>query len=196
MIFLVNILGKDCLRWKLSLVEIIFLAIALGIDCCVVSFSQGLIFSSNRIENSFKLAIVMGIFQGGMPVIGYVFANLISKYVEAYSHWLVFAIFMILGLKFIIEAFHKKEGEKLCCLGWGCLISMGIATSIDALVSGVSLNFSNTKLLIPTLVIGFASFIMSLFGFWFGNLFKKFPSKYLEIFGGIILCVLAVKAVF
>ena len=179
----------------MNLIEIIFLAIALGIDCCVVSFSQGLIFTSNRISNSLKLAFVMGIFQGGMPVIGYVFANLISKYVEEYSHWLVFTIFMILGLKFIIEAFQQKKEEKICCLGWLCLFSMGVATSIDALVSGVSLNFSDTKLLIPTLIIGFASFVMSMFGFWFGNMFKKFPSKYLEIFGGIILCGLAIKAV-
>jgi len=193
--FHINILGKDCLRWKLNLIEIIFLAIALGIDCCVVSFSQGLIFTSNKTKNSLKLATIMGLFQGGMPVIGYVFANLISQYVQAYSSWLVFTIFMILGLKFIIEAFQQKE-EKICCLGWGCLLSMGVATSIDALVSGVSLNFSDTKLLIPTLIIGFASFGMSLMGFWIGNFFKKFPSKYLEIFGGIILCVLAVKAVF
>lgn len=192
---LINILGIDCLRWKLSLVEVIFLAIALGIDCCVVSFSQGLIFTSSKVQNSLKLALVMGVFQGGMPVIGYMFANLVSKYVEAYSQWLVFAIFMILGLKFIIEALIKKEEQKICCLGWACLISMGIATSIDALVSGVSLSFSDTKLLVPTLIIGFASFVMSLMGFWFGNLFKKFPSKYLEILGGLILCGLAIKAV-
>ena len=110
--FHINILGKDCLRWKLNLIEIIFLAIALGIDCCVVSFSQGLIFTSNKTKNSLKLATIMGLFQGGMPVIGYVFANLISQYVEAYSSWLVFTIFMILGLKFIIEAFQQKE-EKI-----------------------------------------------------------------------------------
>lgn len=179
----------------MSLVEIVFLAIALGIDCCVVSFSQGLIFTSNKVKNSLKLAIVMGVFQGGMPVFGYVFANLISKYVEAFSHWLVFAIFMALGLKFIVESFQKKEEEKLCCLGWNCLISMGIATSIDAAVAGVSISFSDTKLLLPAIIIGLVSFVMSLFGFWVGNLFKKFPSKYLEIAGGLILCILAIKAV-
>lgn len=71
---------------------------------------------------------------------------------------------------------------------------MGIATSIDALGAGASLNFSGTEILKPALIIAAASFFMSLFGFWFGNCFKKFPSKYLEITGGIILCGLAVKA--
>jgi len=180
----------------LSLTEIIFLAIALGIDCCVVSFSQGLIFSSNRVKNSLILALVMGFFQGGMSAIGYFFTNLISKYVEAFSHWIVFAIFMILGAKFIFEAFQKEKNEKenLHCFGLMCLFSLGVATSIDALAAGVSLNFCTTKVLIPALIIGFASFFMSLTGFWLGNLFKKLPSKYLEITGGIILCILAVKA--
>lgn len=180
----------------MNIFEIILLAIALGIDCCVVSFSQGLIFTSNRRKNSFLLALTMGTFQGLMPVVGYFFANLISKYVENYTHLLVFAIFLILGIKFIFETFQEKKEEKICCIGFTCLISMGIATSIDALAAGASLNFAGTKIFIPAIIIGIISFYMSLFGFWFGNTFRKFPSKILEISGGIILIALAIKALF
>ncbi len=180
----------------MSIFEIILLAIALGIDCCVVSFSQGLIFTTNRRKNSLLLALTMGTFQGLMPVIGYFFANLISKYVENFTHLLVFAIFLILGIKFIYEAFQEKDDEKICCIGLTCLITMGIATSIDALAAGASLNFAGTKILTPALTIGVASFCMSLFGFWFGNMFKNFPSKILEISGGIILIALGIKALF
>lgn len=178
----------------MSLIEIILLAFALGIDCCVVSFSQGLIFTSNRTKNSLALAVTMGLFQGLMPIVGYIGAGVISRYVSAFSAWLSFAIFLILGLKFIFEAFEIKE-EKICCIGLKCLISMGIATSIDALVAGASIRFSHTELLIPALLIGLASFLMSMAGFWFGNCFKNFPSKYLEITGGIILIGLAIKSV-
>lgn len=178
----------------MSLFDIVLLAIALGIDCLVVSFSQGLIFKNNRTKNSLALACTMGLFQGLMPVIGYIGADVISSYVEKFAHWLVFGIFLILGLKFIFEAFQQKE-ETICCIGFRCLISMGFATSIDALVAGASLNFSGAKLLFPALIIGIASFLMSLSGFWFGNCFKKFPSRILEITGGIILIGLAVKAV-
>lgn len=177
----------------MSLVEILLLAFALGIDCCVVSFSQGLIFTSNRIKNSLALAFTMGLFQGLMPVIGFAGAGVISRYVSAYSAWISFAIFLILGLKFIFEAFEEKEDE-ICCIGLKCLISMGIATSIDALAAGVSIKFSGSELPIPVVLIGLASFLMSLSGFWLGNSFKKFPSKYLEITGGLILIGLAVKA--
>lgn len=180
----------------MSLVELILLAIALGIDCLVVSFSQGLIFNTNRLKNSLALALTMGLFQGGMPFIGYIGANLISKYVSTFSSLIVFIIFTILGGKFIYEALqHKKEEETICCIGLKCLISMGIATSIDAMGAGVSLRFANADLLFSVFAIGLASFIMSLIGFWFGNCFKHLPSKYLEITGGIILIGLAIKAI-
>ena len=78
----------------MNLFEIILLAIALGIDCLVVSFSQGLIFNKNRTKNSLALAATMGIFQGIMPVLGYFGAGVVSVYVEKFSHWLVFVIFL------------------------------------------------------------------------------------------------------
>lgn len=189
----INSRGTGCLRWKLGLIEVLLLAFALGIDCCVVSFSQGLVFTSNRVKSSLALAFTMGLFQGLMPVIGYTGAGTVSRYVAAYSAWISFAIFLILGLKFIFEAFEEKE-EKICCIGLKCLISMGIATSIDALVAGASIKFSGSGLLLPAILIGFASFLMSLAGFWGGNCFKKFPSGYLEIAGGLILIGLAIKA--
>ncbi len=178
----------------MSIFDIILLAIALGIDCLVLSFSQGLIFTQKRGKNSLSLALTMGLFQGFMPVIGYACADLISDYVSTFADWLVFGIFFILGVKFIIEAFEEKEAT-VCCIGLKCLISMGIATSIDALVAGASLHFSGTHFLVPSIFIGIASFVMSLCGFWFGNFFKKITSKILEISGGLILILLAIKAV-
>lgn len=178
----------------MHIAELIFLSIALGVDCLVVSFSQGLIFTKNRTKNSLALAVTMGLAQSIMPLIGYIGVGLLSKYIEAYSEWLVFAIFLALGIKFIYEAFQEKE-ETICCIGLKCLIGLGIATSIDAMAAGVSLKLTNTPLLISISMIGLASFFMSICGFWFGNSFKKLPSKYLEISGGIILILLAIKAI-
>lgn len=179
----------------MGLIDIILLAVALGIDCLVVSFSQGLIFERNRTKNSLILASTMGLFQGGMPIIGYVGAEYIHNFVEPFSNWLVFTIFMLLGLKFIFGAFQEKQ-EEICCIGFRCLIGLGIATSIDALVAGASLNFTATPLVLSAFIIGIVSFFMSLAGFWSGNFLKTFPSKYLEIFGGLILIFLALKSLF
>ncbi len=178
----------------MSLIDIILLAIALGIDCLIVSFSQGLIFTKYRTKNSLRLAFTMGLFQGLMPCIGFIGTDYIHSIVAPYSRWLVFAIFILLGIKFISEAFQEDK-EEICCIGFRCLISLGIATSIDALVAGASLNLTHTPLVFSALIIGIFSFIMSICGFWFGNFVKTFPSKYLEISGGLILIFLAVKAV-
>ena len=177
----------------MGLVELLLLAIALGIDCFVVSFSQGLIFKHNRLKNSLNLALIMGLFQGLMPVIGYIGTDYLYKLVVPFSKWIVFTIFFILGMKFILEAFQTKKDE-ICCIGWRCLIGLGIATSIDALVSGATICLTRTNLILACSIIGITSFTMAICGFWLGNFIKNIPSKYLEITGGIILILLALKA--
>ncbi len=179
----------------MNLIDVMFLSAALGVDCLVVSFSQGLIFTSARIKNSSMLALTMGIFQAVMPCIGYYAAASVSRYIEPFSKWIVFAIFTALAIKFIYEAFQEKE-ETVCCIGLKCLIGMGLATSIDALGAGVNLHLTKTPLVFSALLIGLASVVMSLSGFWLGNFFKKLPSKFLEIAGGLILLILGVKGLF
>lgn len=179
----------------MTLIDIILLAIALGIDCFVVSFSQGLIFKNNRFKNSFNLALVMGFFQGFMPVIGYVGTNSLYKLIVPFSKWIVFGIFLTLGLKFIVDSFAPKE-EQAQCIGWKCLCGLGIATSIDALVSGATIRLTETSLPLSVWLIGLVSFLMSICGFYSGNFIKNIPSKYLEITGGVILILLAIKSLF
>ena len=179
----------------MSLIDIILLAIALGIDCLVVSFSQGLVFNVQRVKFSLILALIMGVFQGAMPIIGYVGTDYMYNVVVPFSKWIVFAIFLALGLKFIFESFQSKE-EKIQCIDIKCLLGLGVATSIDALVAGASIRLTTTSLLLSGVIIGIASFVMSLMGFWSGKLFKNIPSKYLEITGGLILIGLAIKSLF
>lgn len=179
----------------MNFIDLILLGLALGVDCFVVSFSQGLIFKSEKVKNSFKLALTMGLFQGVMPVIGYIGTNSLYKYIVPYSKWIVFGIFLLLGLKFIVESFQPKEKE-VQCIGLKCLLGLGLATSIDALVSGASIRLTQTSLLISVMIIGIASFLMSIGGFYSGNFIKNIPSKYLEITGGLILVALAFKSLF
>lgn len=178
----------------MSYFDILILAIALSIDACVVSFSNGLIFTQNKRLNSFMLATSVGFFQFLMPIIGYFTAQSVNKYVEPYDHWIVFGIFVILGAKFIKDAFKEEKEEELhCYLCFKYIIMVSIATSIDALGAGVSIAFSGTKILFPAIVIGIVTFINSLLGYWSGYLFKKFPTRNLEISGGLILIGLGLK---
>jgi len=181
-----------------SLIAILFLAVALSIDASVVSFSQGLVFSENKRKNSLFLAFFVGLFQTLMPIIGWFIASGIYKYVEAFDHWIAFGIFLLLGLKFIKDAFKCEENEKCArtCISLQCLLLIAVATSIDALAAGATLYFLKISILIPAIIIGVITFINSLIGFWSGYVLKKFPSKYLEIIAGLILIGLGIKALF
>lgn len=181
----------------MNIIDILILAIALSIDACVVSFSNGLVFTQNKRANSLILAFSVGFFQFLMPIIGYFLAQSVSKYVEPYDHWVVFGIFILLGVKFIKDAFkEEKEKQMDCYLCLNYIFLVSIATSIDALGAGVYIAFTKMKILFPAIIIGVVTFINSLLGFWSGHLFKKFPTRNLEISGGMILILLAFKTLF
>lgn len=181
----------------MSILDILILAIALSIDACVVSFSNGLIFTQNKRVNSLILATSVGFFQFLMPVVGYFLAQSVNKYVEPYDHWIVFGIFVLLGAKFIKDAFKEEKEEQInCYLCFKYVLLISIATSIDALGAGVSIAFTKTPIWSTAIIIGIITFINSLLGFWGGYLFKKFPTRNLEISGGVILILLAFKVLF
>ena len=141
----------------MSLIDLFILAIALGMDCLVVSFSQGLIFKSNKRRNSFFLACTMGFFQGFMPCVSYFATDFVDNYIQPYSDIIVFLIFLFLGARFIAGAFFHKDEEK-CCINLKCLIGMGIATSIDALAIGVTFAFLRTNITFAVTSIGLITF--------------------------------------
>ena len=179
----------------MSYLEIFLLALALSVDACVLSFSYGLVFHHMRKKNSMLLASFTGIFQGIMPVIGYFLTSLVKNYIMPYAEVLILVIFCFLGLKFIKEAFDKKQEPSQMCLGVGCLFLAGVATSIDAFSAGISLSLFGNKILKPAVLIAFITFINSHLGFWLGGKLKNLPTKRLEIMAGLILIFLGIKAV-
>ena len=172
--------------------EILLLAYALSIDALLVSFSYGLVYKNEWLKNAIKLALFTGIFQGIMPVIGYFTANLVKYSLENYASYIAGLIFVLLGLKIILEKNDSSQPTKLC-IDTKCLFFAGIATSIDALAAGFTLSLQNVQILFPIITITFVTILNSLFGFYIGNRFKKLPEKLLNVIGGLILIFLGVK---
>lgn len=178
----------------MTLAGIILLAIALSIDACAVSFAHGLIMHENRVKNALLLAVFTGMAQALMPITGYFVTQPFYKTIEPVGKWIVFSIFLYLGIKIIQEAFEKDKEVPLC-LSISCLFMIAIATSIDALAAGVTLALTSSKIFFSAIIIGCTTFIFSLLGFTSGCFLKKFPTMYLEIFAGIILILLALKSI-
>lgn len=179
----------------MTYIEIFLLALALSIDACVVSFSYGITFNQNRKRNALLLATFTGVFQGLMPCFGYYLTTFVKSFIEPYTKLIIFTIFLFLGIKFIKEALETNK-KAPCCIGLACLFLIGIATSIDAFSAGISLALYGNHIFKPALLITVVTFVNSLLGFKLGGKLKAFSTKELEIFAGLILIGLAIKAIF
>lgn len=117
---------------------ILIIAVGLSMDSLAVSISGGIFMKQFCIKKSFKLALIMGGFQGGMTLLGWALGFNFSSYISNLDHWIAFILLSYLGGKMIYESF-KAENETLSSLSDKTLFTLGIATSIDALAVGVSL---------------------------------------------------------
>ena len=178
----------------MTLIEILILSVAMAIDALIVSFSYGLIMDSKRLFNSLLLATSFGFFQFLMPILGWGLSTVVYDFLFMYSKFVVFIVFMMLGIKFLKDSFEKEEQAKISCLSIVCIVGLSFATSIDALAAGVSIKFKDMGILFPAVLIGIVTFLLSFFGFWSTKIFKKLPKKMVGCFGAFLLIYLAIKA--
>ena len=179
----------------MTLLEILFLGLALSIDAFVVSFAYGFAFNKNRIQNCLLLALFTGIFQGLFPCISFYLTSFIKHYIAPYTPIIVCVLFVTLGLGIIRESLKEKSMSPNC-IGILCLFLIGVATSIDAFSAGISLALYDVNIVKPALLFTTITFINSTIGFILGGRLNKLPRKKLEISAGIILIFLGIFALF
>lgn len=180
--------------------EIWLLAIGLAMDCFAVSIASGIILKRTQWRPMLVMAFAFGLFQAIMPFIGWLCAKSFSHLIESVDHWLAFAILAFLGGRMIFESFKDEEcRQTFNPASPKVVLTMAIATSIDALAIGISFAFlgirNYTKILSPILIIGFVSFVMSFIGLFFGiqcgcGCARKLKA---ELWGGIILVIIGLK---
>ena len=180
----------------MNLIDILVLAFALSVDACAVSFAYGMCFREKRVKNSLNLAGFCGVFQGLMPIIGYFALTSFVDKLEPFSKWIIFTIFLLLGLNFIKDAIKNECEETQKCLDLKCLFAVAVATSIDALAAGAGIALTKAGIFKPAIIIALITFINSLAGFWFGNILKNFPVRILKFFAAGLLILLAVKSLY
>ena len=73
------------------------------------------------------------------------------------------------------------------------MLTLAVATSIDALAVGVSLAFLGVNIWAAIMVIGVVTMILSMIGLKIGNIFGCRYKSRAEIFGGIILILIGLK---
>lgn len=183
----------------MHILDILLIAIGLAMDCFAVSVASGIILKKFKWKLVLRMALLFGIFQALMPLIGWGAGIFFKSYIETYDHWVALLILTVLGIKMIREGMasqeeENKRGKSIHPKQWSSVLMLSLATSIDALATGiVFIPFNEQILLVAVLLIGVVSFLFSLAGNYIGTHFgKKFDFR-IEIAGGLILIGIGVK---
>ena len=182
-------------------IELLLLSLSLAMDCFAISCVIGMLQPSLDRRYVLRFALAFGVFQGGMPLIGWLFGESLLGPLEKVGPYIAFGILAFIGGKMLIESFKKDEEETpehLDITKWKNVILLAIATSIDALAVGFSFAMIHEEHVTRAfLTIGAISFIVSFLAYTFVRKFTN-PKigRYAETVGGIVLILIGVKILF
>lgn len=191
------------------LISVILSGVSLSMDAFAVSVCNGMVYHDLTRKKALIMPLTYGLFQAVMPIVGFYVGMAFLSYIEAFDHWIAFLLLLFIGGKMAFDGMKElrsPEGELLPKkFSFAEVLVQGIATSIDALAVGFSLN---TMLNIPEIVnvqawawlcvgiIGMITFAITLcgvvIGIKVGKLFRK-KACIAEIVGGLVLIAIGVK---
>ena len=178
--------------------ELLLLSLSLAMDCFAISCVVGMLQPDLEKRFVWRFSIAFGIFQGGMPLIGWLFGESLLGPLEKAGPFIAFGILAFIGGKMLIESFKKEDDEKpehLDITKWKNVILLAVATSIDALAVGFSFAMIHEEHVTRAfLTIGATSFLVSYLAYTFVRQFTN-PKigKYAETLGGIVLILIGLK---
>ena len=139
-----------------------------------------------------KIAFLLSVFQGSMPLIGWILGIQVKDYILQIDHWLAFILLSAIGVKMIYESF-KEDKKDFNPTRFIVAAGLAFATSIDALVVGVSFAFIEINIITSSLIIGSMTFLVSMTGIFIGKKANGLTGNKIEFLGGIILMGIGIK---
>ena len=165
-------------------------------DAFSVSICKGLTTPKISLKYMITIGIYFGIFQGVMPIIGFLLGIKFQKIITPIDHWIVFILLLSIGLNMIKETFTNNRLQTSSDIKPKEMIMLSIATSIDALAIGITLVFLDVNIIKSSVLIGIITFILSTIGVKIGNIFGNKYEKKAQLIGGVILILLGFKVLF
>ena len=176
---------------NVDILTMILTSVSMSIDAMTVNATNGLEEKTINQGKMVFLSFLFGLFQFGMPVLGYFVGQTFEQYVSAYIPWIGFGLLMLLGIKSLVdwikETVERKKGgseeprEKEISVGR--MFVEAIATSIDPLCIGFAymwLPIGEAMLFFG--VIGITTFILS----YLSILLAKWLAKWLQNWAGLL----------
>ncbi|MBT7580297.1 MAG: manganese efflux pump [Candidatus Marinimicrobia bacterium] len=181
----------------MTILEIILIATGLAMDASAVSMTAAAAGYAQHVRQVFRLAFHFGLFQGVMPLIGWLLGSTVVSYIEKWDHLIAFGLLAVVGGRMVVSWFDKTEEtiRRDPTRGW-TLITLSIATSIDALAVGLSFSFLDVSIWLPCLLIGLITFVLSILATQLGKVAGKLIGKGVEVFGGLILLGIGLRILY
>ena len=186
----------------MSIFEIILLAVALAMDAFAVAICKGLATEKATLKNMLIVGVWFGFFQALMPFIGCTLGAAFLSYIEAFDHWIAFVLLGFIGSNMIREALSKDDECDCGCddtsssFAPRVMLTMAIATSIDALAAGVGMSVDLDgigQIVFAVISIGVITCILSAVGVKIGNVFGAKYKFVAELAGGVVLVGMGLK---
>ncbi|HEY8421923.1 MAG TPA: manganese efflux pump MntP family protein [Thermoclostridium sp.] len=173
---------------------IIALAVGLAMDAFAVSVSCGLCVIKRRYWNAVRAALFFGFFQWGMISLGWLSGSAFRTFIEPVDHWIAFILLAFIGAKMWKES-TEEDSEPLDLTSLKLMLTLSVATSIDAFAAGISLTALGYPILVPSVTVGVITFCLSFLGVLLGCWMTNYAhlSKYLSRLGSVILIGIGAK---
>lgn len=175
------------------MIEVITLAAALSMDAFAISIGLGSKQRSKTLSLALISGVYFGIFQALMPIIGYLGGKGVMGWVESYAPYIAFVLLVAVGGKMIYESFAEGIEEDITIITHRVMLTLAIATSIDALAAGFTLTLLDVNPLLACMIIGITTFCFSFAGVYVGTKSGTWLESKAELLGGVILLLISIK---
>ena len=181
----------------MGFLDIFLIGVALSMDAFSVSVCKGL--SVKKVE--WKHLALCGLYFGGfqflMPILGYYLGSWCVDFIGKVDHWVAFGLLALIGLNMIRAAIFDKDDDDVdASFAVPVMLSLALATSIDALAVGVTFSLPSAggvNVWLAAALIGVTTFVLSALGVKLGSKVGEKFEKSASIVGGAVLVLLGLK---
>jgi putative Mn2+ efflux pump MntP len=165
-------------------------------DAFAVAVATGLALEQVTGRPRVRLGFHFGLFQFLMPVLGWLAGREVAGRIESFDHWMAFGLLSFVGGKMIWESFGSPDTQRPTrsdpTRGWS-LVTLSVATSLDALAVGFSMATLGISVWIPSVIIGLVAGVMTVFGMSFGRRLGASCGRWAQVAGGLVLLAIGAK---
>lgn len=174
----------------------VMLGVGLAADAFAVSVAEGVTIEKAVHKHTMRVSVMFGLFQGLMPVIGWLAGQTIRSIIQPYDHWVAFVLLGFIGGKMVIDSLFGVETEETEGASDDVkLVMLAVATSIDALAIGITLAVLGANIWAPAIIIGIVTASLCAMGVQIGHRIGTYIGRKAEIVGGLVLIGLGIKII-